>query len=105
MVAMSEEQVHECLADVSGYDTVWLAAPIWHYTVCTPLRTFLEETDLSGKTVYVMTTHCGSRFADSVEKIQLMQPNATVIRGVAVSGYSPSDSENEVREFVQSTMK
>ena len=93
------------LEDVRSYDTVWLVAPIWHYTVCTPLRTFLEETDLSGKTVYVMTTHCGSRFADSVEKIQLMQPNATVIRGVAVSGYSPSDSENEVREFVQSTMK
>ena len=52
-----------------------------------------------------MTTHCGSRFADSVEKIQLMQPNATVIRGVAVSGYNPGGSENEVREFVQSTMK
>ena len=93
------------LEDVSGYDTVWLVAPIWHYTVCTPLRAFLEETDLSGKTVYVVTTHCGSRFADSVEKIQLMQPNATVIRGVAVSGYNPGGSENEVREFVQSTMK
>ena len=25
------------LEDVSGYDTVWLVAPIWHYTVCTPL--------------------------------------------------------------------
>ena len=44
------------LEDVRSYDTVWLVAPIWHYTVCTPLRTFLEETDLSGKTVYVMTT-------------------------------------------------
>ena len=93
------------LEDVSGYETVWLVAPIWHYTVCTPLRAFLEETDLSGKTVYVMTTHCGSRFADTVEKIQQMQPDAAVIRGVAVSGYNPSDSENEVREFVQSTMK
>lgn len=61
------------LEDVSGYDIVWLAAPIWHYTVCTPLRAFLEETDFSGKTLYVMTTHCGSRFADTVEKIQQMQ--------------------------------
>ncbi len=93
------------LEDLSGYDTVWLVAPIWHYTVCTPLRAFLEETDLSGKTVYVMTTHCGSRFADTVEKIQQMQPNALVNRGVAVSGYNPDASENEVREFVRSTMK
>ena len=93
------------LEDVSGYDTVWLVAPIWHYTVCTPLRAFLEETDLSGKTVYVMTTHCGSRFADTVEKIQQMQPNAAVIRGVAVSGFDPVSSETEVREFVRNTMK
>ena len=91
--------------DISSYDTVWLVAPVWHYTVCTPLRAFLEENDLSGKTVYVMTTHCGSRFADSVEKVQQMQPDATVIRGVAVSGYNPSAAEKEVRTFVQSTMK
>ena len=93
------------LEDVSGYDTVWLVAPIWHYTVCTPLRAFLEETDLSGKTFYVMTTHCGSRFADTVEKIQQLQPNATVVRGVAVSGFDPGSSETEVREYVRSTIK
>ena len=93
------------LEDVSGYDTVWLVAPIWHYTVCTPLRAFLEETDLSGKTVYVMTTHCGSRFADTVEKIQQLQPNATVVRGVAVSGFDSGSSETEVREYVRSTIK
>lgn len=93
------------LEDVSGYDTVWLVAPIWHYTVCTPLRMFLTETDLSGKTIYVITTHCGSHFADTVERIQEMQPNAHVIRAVAVSGYDPNSYENEVREFVRNAMK
>ncbi len=93
------------LEDINGYDTVYLVAPIWHYTVCTPLRSFLEETDLSGKTIYVFTTHCGSRFADSVKTIQQMQPNATVLQGVAVSGFDPYSSENEVRTFVQSTTK
>lgn len=93
------------LDDVSGYDTVYLAAPIWHYTVCTPLRAFLEETDLSGKTIYVFTAHCGSRFADTVEKIRQLQPNATVIQGVAVSGYDPYSFESEVRTFAQNTMK
>ena len=93
------------LTDVSGYDTVWLVAPVWHYTVCTPLRAFLEETDLSGKTVYVVTTHCGSRFADTVEKIQKMQPDAVVIRGIAVSGNNPTGFEKDVRAFVQGTMQ
>ncbi len=93
------------LDDVSGYDTVFLVAPIWHYTVCTPLRAFLEETDFSGKTIYVFTTHCGSRFAGTVEKIQAMQPNANVIQGIAVSGFRPNESETEVREFVKAVMK
>ena len=93
------------LEDASIYDTVWLVAPVWHYTVCTPLRVFLQETDLSGKTVYVVTTHCGSRFADSVEKIQQLQPGAKVLPAAAVSGYDPNSCENEVRSFVQSTMK
>lgn len=93
------------LDDVSGYDTVFLVAPIWHYTVCTPLRAFLEETDFSGKTIYVFTMHCGSRFADTVEKIQAMQPNANVVQGIAVSGFHPNESETEVREFVRAVMK
>lgn len=93
------------LEDISGYDTVYLVAPIWHYTVCTPLRAFLEETDLSGKTVYVFTAHFGSRFADTVEKIQRMQPNAEVIQGVAVSGNDLRSFEDEVRSFVQSATK
>lgn len=93
------------LDDVSGYDTVFLVAPIWHYTVCTPLRAFLEETDFSGKTIYVFTTHCGSKFADTVGKIQAMQPNAKVIQGVAISGFRPNESETEVREFVKTVMK
>ena len=90
---------------VSGYDVIFLVAPIWHYTVCTPLRVFLQETDFSGKTIYVFTTHCGSRFADSVEKIQALQPDADVIQGVAVSGYRPEAGEQEVREFVKSVMQ
>jgi len=52
-----------------------------------------------------VTTHCGSRFADTVEKIQQMQPDAAVIQGVAVSGNNPVSFENEVRTFVQSKMK
>ena len=53
----------------------------------------------------MMTAHCSSRFADTVEKIQQMQPDAAVIRGVAVSGFDPGRSETEVREFVRSTIK
>ena len=91
--------------DLSGYDTVWLVAPIWHYTLCTPLRMFLESTDLSGKTVYIVTTHRGSGFADVPERVQEMEPGAQVIAALAIPGNDAPKHRDEVLDYVKSNMK
>ena len=88
--------------DVSGYDTVWLVVPIWHYTICTPLRMFLESTDLSGKRVYVVTTHRGSGFADVPERVQEMEPDARVIAALAIPGNDAPKQRDEVLEYINS---
>lgn len=90
--------------DLSGYDTVWLVVPIWHYTICTPLRVFLNETDLSGKTVYVVTTHRGSGFADVPERVQEMEPEANVVAALAVPGNDAAKHHDEVTEYVNKTI-
>jgi flavodoxin len=38
-------------ADTGSYDTVFLGAPVWWYTLVPPLRSFLDSHDFSGKTV------------------------------------------------------
>lgn len=91
--------------DLSGYDTVWLVVPIWHYTLCTPLRMFLESTDLSGKTVYVVTTHRGSGFADVPERVQEMEPGAQVIAALAIPGNDAPKHRDEVLDYVKNSMK
>ena len=91
--------------DLSGYDTVWLVVPIWHYTICTPLRVFLNETDLSGKTVYVVTTHRGSGFADVPERVQEMEPGAQVIAALAIPGNDAPKHRDEVLDYVKNNMK
>ena len=91
--------------DLSGYDTVWLVAPVWHYTLCTPLRMFLESTDLSGKTVYVVTTHRGSGFADVPERVQEMEPGAQVIAALAIPGNDAPKHRDEVLDYVINNMK
>jgi len=91
--------------DLSGYDTVWLVVPIWHYTICTPLRMFLESTDLSGKTVYVVTTHRGSGFADVPERVQEMEPGAQVIAALAIPGNDAPKHRYEVLDYVKNNMK
>ncbi|MDO4867343.1 MAG: flavodoxin [Clostridia bacterium] len=99
-----EPELAAHLEDVSGYDTVWLVAPVWHYTICTPLRVFLNETDLSGKTVYVVTTHRGSGFADVPERIREMEPKASVVAALAVPGNDAAKHFDEVMEYVNKTI-
>jgi flavodoxin len=62
--------------DLSSYDLIYLVYPIWHYTLPAPIVSFLEDYDLSGKTVCCFTTSGGSGFADTIEKIQEAEPDA-----------------------------
>ena len=138
MIAMSEKQVRECLADagcgkelIKQFETCQSSErqkdqlrllDEYRHLLLKRIHTEQKKLDLLDYLLwnlktnassqrresienYVMTTHCGSRFADTIEKIQQLQPNAAVIRCVAVSGFDPDSSETEVREFVRSTIK
>ena len=100
-----KDRVHPRMAaipeDMTGYDTVWLVTPIWAYSVCLPVRSFLESIDLSGKTVYVFTTHCGSGMSDAMEVVQALQPNADVRKGMAIASDTFDGIREQVLQFVQ----
>lgn len=44
------------MPDISGYDTVFVGAPVWWYTMATPLFTYLGQTDFKGKKVVPFST-------------------------------------------------
>ncbi|MBB5182612.1 cyclophilin-like fold protein [Catenisphaera adipataccumulans] len=83
--------------DLSSYDMIYLVYPIWHYTLPAPMVSFLEDYDLSGKTVCCFTTSGGSGFGDTIEKIQKAEPDADIVEGITVSQSSVADAEAEVR--------
>ncbi len=58
------------LPDVSTYDTIILAYPVWWGTIPNAVRTFLKSEDLTGKTIYPLITHGGSGAGSSVEDIK-----------------------------------
>lgn len=47
-------------ADVSAYDCLIVATPIWAGNVAPAMNDFVREYDLQGKTVYGLITHSGS---------------------------------------------
>lgn len=66
-----------------------------------PLYTFLEEYNLSGKTIIPFTTHGGSGFSGTIETIGQMQPDAAVIEdGLSISRNAVPDAAGEVSDWV-----
>lgn len=74
------------IENLAAYETIFLGYPNWWGDMPMILYTFLEENDLSGKTIIPFCTHGGSGFSRTIRTIQDKQPAAIVLRdGYALS--------------------
>ncbi|MDR2153115.1 MAG: hypothetical protein LBO72_09860 [Helicobacteraceae bacterium] len=73
------------VTDIASYDTVFIGYPNWWDTMPTPLFTFLETHDLSGKTVAPFCTHGGGEFGRSVKDLKKLCANAVFVKGIAIN--------------------
>ena len=53
--------VAEKLDNIADYDTIYVGFPIWWYVAPTIINTFLEQYDLTGKTIIPFATSGSSR--------------------------------------------
>jgi flavodoxin len=82
------------VSNMAQYGTVFLCYPNWWGTLPMALFTFLEAYDFSGKTIYPLVTHGGSRFGRSLDDMKRLCPRAVVGEGLAVSAFdtNPNDA-------------
>lgn len=96
---------------MTQYDVIYIGFPVWWYDLPMPVWTFLEEYDLSGKTVIPFFSHNGSsngaNGANSVNRIAELADGATVLTDDALSlrGSSVSSSEKEVKDWAAKFIK
>ncbi len=87
--------------NLDSYDTVFIGYPNWWGDMPMILYTFLEQYDLSGKTVIPFNTHGGSGFSRTISTIAELQPKTTVVRnGFTVSRNSVDRAEPDVAEWL-----
>ena len=84
--------------NLAEYKNIYLGYPIWHADLPMALYTFLENNDLSGKTVLPFCTHAGSRLAGTVETIRVKCPGATVTEGFAIAGTTVQQSAQSAKD-------
>ena len=86
------------------YDVIYIGFPVWWYDLPMSVWTFLEEYDLSGKTIIPFFSHNGSsNGAGSLDTISRLAPNSEILSDDAISvrGNKVADSENEIKEWTQ----
>ena len=86
--------------DLSGYDTVFLGFPNWWGDMPMILYTFLDEYDLSGKTIAPFNTSGGSGFSGSLDTIAEMEPDAEITEGISLGSEEAEDCADEVAEWL-----
>ena len=85
------------------YDTIFLGYPNWWGDFPMIMYSFLEQVDLSGKTVVPFNTHGGSGFSDTIETIIEKQPKAQVIKeGLTISRSRMQTAPQRVKQWLSS---
>ena len=93
------------LPDLGAYSTIFIGAPVWWGDWPMIMYTVFENNDFSGKTLIPFSTHEGSGLSGFDKKLQSACPDAEVLKGLAVRGNDAQNSQDKVRESVNSWLK
>lgn len=69
--------------NINNYDTIILGTPVWWYTFAPAVKTFLKNTEFSGKTVYPFATN-GGWIGHTFEDIEKVCKNGKVKSGINI---------------------
>ena len=87
--------------DLSGYDTVYLGFPNWWGDMPMILYTFLDDYDLSGKTIAPFNTSGGSGFSGSLDTIEEMEPEAELTEGLSLGSSEAENCTEAVSQWLE----
>lgn len=88
------------IENLDNYDTIFIGYPNWWYDLPMPLYSLFEKYDFSGKNIIPFCTHNGSRFSSTIETIEELEPDATVMKGFTISQDDVLKVENDVEKWL-----
>ena len=90
------------IENLDQYDTIFLGYPNWWYDLPMSIYSFLEEYDLSGKTIIPFSTSGGSGFSNTIATISELEPDAEVLEGFTVDGTEASNAQESIHSWLVS---
>ena len=71
---------------IQKYDVVFVGFPTWGMQLPPPMKSFLNQYDLSGKTIVPFNTNAGYGIGSSFEIIKKLCPKSIVLEGFSTQG-------------------
>lgn len=95
---------------IEKYDVVFVGFPTWGMQLPPPMKSFLKQYDLNGKTIVPFNTNAGYGIGSSFETVKALCPNSTVLEGFSTKGGIERDGvlyvmEGEKQKAVDAEVK
>ncbi len=87
--------------NMADYDVIFIGYPIWHGRMPQAIYSFIEEYDLTGKTVIPFNTHEGSGQSGTQRMIENALPGSTVLQGLAIQGKIAQEDPERTRALIE----
>ena len=94
----SRPEIADRVKNIEQYDVVFVGFPVWWYREPSIIDTFMESTDLAGKTVVPFCTSGGSGLGRSARNMQSLAPEAKVLDG---QRFPSSVSSEELKKWAE----
>ena len=96
----SRPELASHIDSLDSYDTVFLGYPNWWGDMPMAVYSFLDEYDLSGKTIVPFVSSGGSGFSSTIRAIENAEPDATVLEGLSISANRSPQAEDDVADWL-----
>jgi len=83
---------------IQNYDLVFVGFPTWGMKLPPPMKSFLKQYDLSGKTVVPFNTNDGYGMGSSFDTVKELCPNSKMLDGFTTRGGMDSDGQPRLRK-------
>ncbi len=100
--AAARPELTSHIENLDQYDTIFIGYPNWWADLPMAVYSFFDEYDLSGKTIIPFNVHNGSRFSRTIQTIEELDPDATVIEdGFTVSERDVAEAAPDVAAWLE----
>lgn len=93
-------EISGSIENFGSYEVVYLGFPNWWGDMPMILYSFLDDYDLSGKTIAPFVSSGGSGFSDSISAMESGEPDATVTEGLSLSSDASKNPGDAVTEWL-----